>query len=438
VPDVMTPDWISAVTSAETQGDLVVMAAGNDNSAALDNLAQMHLSNVVIVGAVDDSDQLASFSNSGAGIVDLAAPGVGVIGTVAGGKSEAHSGTSVSAALVAGDAALAWGQHPTLTDGDIVTALFTGADSSQGLQDGVADGRVLDIAGTLAAAAQLDPTVAVTGSPVDQSMDSSAVVAIPSTTPPDSVVISSVTPSSGVVTSSPVDQSMGSSAVVATSTTTPADSVVVSSVSPLTPSSGAGIVDQAAPEVGAIIGSHYEAPSGTLVSATLVAGNVTVPLTDSDLAAALISGADHVQNLQNAVTEGLVLNMASTLAAAAQRDSSDAVPVAFATEIHGKVLTSDLAPVSLASSLAPWLEQAFNEANTPPYAMLPLNNEANLPELDPACLAALDQVSTTWLETPLHGGTQADRLVSGIGEFADGDAADDAFVSDPTSLSPVP
>jgi autotransporter-associated beta strand protein len=374
VPDVLTPDWTSALTSAEAAGELVVMAAGNDNSAALDNLAQMHLSNVVIVGAVDGSDQLASFSNSGAGVVDLAAPGVDVLGTVAGGKSEAHSGTSASAALVAGDAALAWGLHPTLTEGDIVTALFTGADSGQGLEDGVTGGRVLDIAGTLAVAAQLDPTIVVSSS------------------------------------TSPVDPSPDGSAVVVSSTTTPPDSVVISSASTVPQSSGAGVVDQAAGD-------------DTVVSAALVVDNAAPTLADSDLAAALFAGADHVQNLQNGVTESLVLNIAGTLTGAAQPDNSDAVPTAFASELHSKVLTSDwgfVSPAGHASPPAAWLQQAFNdEAGTAapvPYTMLPLQNAASLPKLDMAWVAAVDQVSTSGLDSAIQDSAQADRLVNDIGE----------------------
>jgi autotransporter-associated beta strand protein len=156
VPYVMTGDWLNAVAAAGAQGTLIITAAGNDNALALDNLAQAHLSNVVIVGAVDQSNRWASFSNSGAGVVDLAAPGVDVVGLVTGGQYQAHNGTSVSAAQVAGGAALAWGLHPLLTDGAVVNALYAGADRIVGLAGDVDEGRVLNIAATLAAAAQLD------------------------------------------------------------------------------------------------------------------------------------------------------------------------------------------------------------------------------------------------------------------------------------------
>jgi autotransporter-associated beta strand protein len=156
VPYVMTGDWLNAVAAAQAQGTLIIAAAGNDNALALDNLAQAHLSNVVVVGAVDQGNRWASFSNSGAGVVDLAAPGVDVVGLVTGGQYQTHNGTSVSAAQVAGSAALAWGLHPLLTGGAVVNALYTGADRIVGLAGDVNEGRVLNIAATLAAAAQLD------------------------------------------------------------------------------------------------------------------------------------------------------------------------------------------------------------------------------------------------------------------------------------------
>jgi subtilisin family serine protease len=181
VPYVMTPAWTDAVAAAAAQGNLIITAAGNNSGLALDNLAQMHLGNVVIVGAVDSSNQWASFSNSGANVVDMAAPGVEVIGLVTDGRYQAHSGTSVSAAQVAGTAAQVWGLHPTLSAGDIVKALYAGADRVLGLAlaGDVADGRVLDLAGTLAAAAQLDTTAIVPGGAAAQVAGPSLVPATP-------------------------------------------------------------------------------------------------------------------------------------------------------------------------------------------------------------------------------------------------------------------
>src|SRR4029079_13122674 len=66
-------------------------------------------SNEICVGASDQNDQLAAFSNFGPGSVDLAAPGVNMYSTVAGGGYAFDSGTSYAAPLVAGAAALSLG-----------------------------------------------------------------------------------------------------------------------------------------------------------------------------------------------------------------------------------------------------------------------------------------------------------------------------------------
>jgi hypothetical protein len=192
VPFDMTQGWIDAVSAAQAQGVLVITAAGNDNAPALDNLAQAHASNVVIVGAVDSNNQVASFSNSGAS-VDLTAPGVNVLGLVTGGRYEVHSGTSAAAAQVAGAAALTWGLHPTLSDAQVESALLGGADQVQNLTGDVAQGRVLNITNTLASAAQLDPSVVTPGASIAS---------------PDSTTNLTTAPVDGSAASTPVTQAL--------------------------------------------------------------------------------------------------------------------------------------------------------------------------------------------------------------------------------------
>jgi hypothetical protein len=134
------------------------MAAGNNDQALLGPLAALHDSNVVVVGASDGSGQLASFSNADASVVDLAAPGVNVLGAQLGGGEAAHSGTSVSTAFVAGTAALEWGQRPDQSYEQVVTALLAGATQEPGLASGVAGGRELNVQGALEADALLAAT----------------------------------------------------------------------------------------------------------------------------------------------------------------------------------------------------------------------------------------------------------------------------------------
>src|SRR6476469_1027622 len=77
-----------AIAEADAHGDLFVAATGNDgndNDSSPRYPANVDLPNVLSVAASDNSDQLASFSDYGAGTVDLAAPGVNIVSTWPGG-----------------------------------------------------------------------------------------------------------------------------------------------------------------------------------------------------------------------------------------------------------------------------------------------------------------------------------------------------------------
>lgn len=94
-----------AIDYAQNKGILVVTSAGNDNSSAPHYPSAFAFS----VGATTLKDKRASFSNFGTS-VDIAAPGVSVYGPIVwGGKAKmaAWSGTSFSAGITSGVAALA-------------------------------------------------------------------------------------------------------------------------------------------------------------------------------------------------------------------------------------------------------------------------------------------------------------------------------------------
>jgi subtilisin family serine protease len=117
----------SAVSSAaqylQSKGGVVTVAAGNGSSfiTAPDNPY------VLTVSATDNNDLLCSFSNTGSNI-DIAAPGSGIPSTGSGGSYVTAGGTSLSAPVVAGVAALVISVNPNLTGIQVRSLLEQTAD----------------------------------------------------------------------------------------------------------------------------------------------------------------------------------------------------------------------------------------------------------------------------------------------------------------------
>jgi thermitase len=127
-----------AVDYAYSHGALLIAAAGNDASTAPNYPAAYN--HVVSVAATTAGDQLAGFSNRGAGWVDLAAPGAGIVSTLptyANGTGAIDygylSGTSMAAPVVSGIAALIWGQMPVgQANRDVEARIFASAEPIAG------------------------------------------------------------------------------------------------------------------------------------------------------------------------------------------------------------------------------------------------------------------------------------------------------------------
>ena len=105
-----------AVAYATARGSVVVAAAGNSGTSSREYPAA--LDDVLSVGATDDAGRLAFFSSSD-DTVDVAAPGLWLTTTQPGGGYRAMSGTSFSAPVVAGVAALVRSAHPGWTPAQV-------------------------------------------------------------------------------------------------------------------------------------------------------------------------------------------------------------------------------------------------------------------------------------------------------------------------------
>lgn len=146
-----------AIVYARNRNHIFVAAAGNDGA----NLNYepdfpasygQYLDNVVVVGATNDKDKLAGWSNYGKGIVDIAAPGASIISTVLqdqGPKERrgyAHmSGTSMATPFVAGAASLVRDLHPEWNYKQVINHLLGTADHPDGVKNVVTDGRRLNV-----------------------------------------------------------------------------------------------------------------------------------------------------------------------------------------------------------------------------------------------------------------------------------------------------
>ena len=170
--DGVGTDVLSAINRATQAGIVIVVAAGNDSAAdpdgfALDISRQSGNGLVIIAGAMDASRTLASFSNkagSGAAYY-LTALGANVRTFDQTGTAYLYSGTSFSAPVISGAAALLASAFPNLTGAQIVDLLLTTADDAGAAgRDAIYGNGILNIARAFAPRGQT--TLAGTSTPV--------------------------------------------------------------------------------------------------------------------------------------------------------------------------------------------------------------------------------------------------------------------------------
>ncbi|MCP4658149.1 MAG: S8 family serine peptidase [bacterium] len=145
----LSPELLQAVNYAQRRGVVCIAAAGNQGQRIM--VYPASLGHAAGVASTTLEDGLADFTNYGAGLVALGAPGAGVISTYPGGLLAAGWGTSFSAPLVSGTVALIHHRYPGRNPPSYhhkVHALRQGSERIHGLGGKIGRGR-LDVLGTL-------------------------------------------------------------------------------------------------------------------------------------------------------------------------------------------------------------------------------------------------------------------------------------------------
>jgi subtilisin family serine protease len=134
-----------------------VIAAGNDHIDMHGNLSETGqmfptsgVRNVLFVAALDESGDLAAFSNYGVGVVDIAAQGTGVVSARSGGGLMHLDGTSMAAPIVTAHLARIRYEHPELSAVEAIRYLLDHDTlRNESLSGQVTEGRFLPLSAEL-------------------------------------------------------------------------------------------------------------------------------------------------------------------------------------------------------------------------------------------------------------------------------------------------
>ena len=157
---------LDALTYATGKGVLVVAAAGNgdrfghgldnDDPDTPDFPSGYELPGIVSVTSSTRTGRKSAWGNYGRESVDLAAPGEGILSAAPGGAYRTSSGTSFSAPLVSGTAALLAAVAPEATPDDLRMRLLHGVAPAPAMSGETVSGGILNAAAAIAAAGLAD------------------------------------------------------------------------------------------------------------------------------------------------------------------------------------------------------------------------------------------------------------------------------------------
>jgi subtilisin family serine protease len=130
-----------AIQASIAAGVVYVFAAGNSGIDA-ETVTPAHVTEGLTVGAYDQNRQFSSFSNYGS-VVDLSAPGEGVLTLTPDNSITEVIGTSVAAPHVAGAVALLLSKDPSLTPAEVHDMIVSSAETGiAGVPTGTSDKRL--------------------------------------------------------------------------------------------------------------------------------------------------------------------------------------------------------------------------------------------------------------------------------------------------------
>ena len=133
--DAIVPALAAVINDLQAAGIATVIASGNGSQRSAISIPAC-IGAAIAVGAVDDDDNVASFSNVGSGL-DLFAPGVGILSSVPGGAFQSVSGTSMATPHVAGAWAVMRQANPLASVDDVLSEFV---DTGKPIFDGRSGG----------------------------------------------------------------------------------------------------------------------------------------------------------------------------------------------------------------------------------------------------------------------------------------------------------